>query len=31
LFLQQFSLPIYGEIAALEGWVGPLDTKQDFR
>jgi len=31
LFLQRFALPVYGRIAALEGWVGPLNAEQDFR
>jgi hypothetical protein len=31
LFLQRFALPIYGNLAALEGWIGPLAAEQDFR
>ena len=30
LFLGQHSLPVYGLLPAVEGWVGPLDSAQDF-
>jgi hypothetical protein len=31
LYLSHFALPAYGQVPALEGWVGPLDAEQDFR
>lgn len=31
IFLENFTLPDYGAIPAIEGWVGPLDAEQDFR
>lgn len=31
IFFENIALPAYGNVPALEGWVGPLDAEQDFR